>query len=198
MIRNPRTVCIFVGDLDLARQWYGQALEREPSFYDEEEVAFHVDGCLLSLRVGQPASAPGPVVFWGVDDLPGEYSRLCALSLAQSSNALQRLDADQQTAQVQDPFGNVLGLMAIDVKRERKSRNQRAAEKVALQNVRETLDGLQQADAEQRSLNRIVGWVAGIAMVLLALGSTFWFISGPHKPSPPLLQWSPSSNAVAR
>ena len=145
VIKSPRAVCVFVSDLDVACQWYAQALELEPSYRDEREVGFQVEACVLSLRLGPPASGVGPVVYWAVDDLQGELSRISALAGVESRNAVQLLDTDQSTAQVVDPFGNVLGLMAIDSKKERKSRNQRAAEKVALLNVRETLDTLQQA-----------------------------------------------------
>ncbi len=198
MIKSPAAVCVVVGDLEVARQWYGQALERDPSYCDDNVVTFHVDGCLLSLRVGPTVSAPGPVVYWAVDDLLGEHSRLSAIAGGEVSNAVQLMAADQSTAQVTDPFGNVLGLMAIDAKKERKFRNQRAAEKVALQNVRETLDTLQQAEADQRALNRTVGWVAGIAVVVLVVVSVFWYMTGPRKPSPPTLPWKPPNNTAPR
>lgn len=198
MINSPRVVSVYVGDLDIARQWYGQAFEREPSYVNTDGVSFLVDNCWLSLRLGTPAQVPRPAVYWAVDDLPAVFNRLRAMGQAAPDNALQLLDTEQQTAHVLDPFGNVLGLMAIDATRERKSRNQRAAERVALQNVRETLDGLQQADAEQRTLGRTVGWVVGLVILFLVVAAMAWLVTSRRTPEPPRLQIKLSSSAPQR
>ena len=181
MIESPRAVRVCVTNLDIARQWYCQALECDPSYVDELGVTFVVGGCLLTLSLGDLSGQPGTAVYWGVDDLAGEYQRLCAMGQGDAQN-LPMVDANPRTAEVLDPFGNVFGLFANDGKGERKARNQRVAQKVALQNVRETLDQIQHKEAEEKKLGRIIGWSAAIALVLLAL--VVWGMVAKRAPQP--------------
>lgn len=194
MIESPRAVRVYVTDLDIARQWYCQALECDPSYDDELGVTFVVGGCLLTLSLGDLSSRPGTTVYWGVDDLVGEYQRLCAMGQHGGQN-LPMLDANPRTAEVLDPFGNVFGLFANDGKGERKARNQRVAQKVALQNVRETLDQIQHREAEEKKLGRIIGWFAAIVLVLLAL--VVWGVVAKRAPQTGILL-KPLSTTVAK
>lgn len=181
MIESPRAVRVRVTNLDIARQWYCQALECDPSYDDEHGVTFVVGGCLLTLSLGDSSGPPCTTVYWGVDDLAGEYQRLCAMGQHGGQN-LPMLDANPRTAEVLDPFGNVFGLFANDEKGERKARNQRVAQKLALQNVRETLDKIQHKEAEEKRLGRIIGWFAAIALMLLVL--VVWGVVAKRAPQP--------------
>jgi hypothetical protein len=105
-------------------------------------------------------------VYWGADDLSWEYKRLCSIGQS-DGKAAELVEANSMTAEVLDPFGNVFGLFANNGKNERAARIRRVEQKLALQNVRQTLDQIQQKEADQKKINRAVGWYAAIALVLM-------------------------------
>lgn len=163
MIEGPRAVRISVPDLALGTQWYTQAFDMEPSEVRPDGVTFHVQGFAVLLVPG-PASPQSPVVYWGVDDVASERQRLMALQ-TYSDQALVPLNDGAEEAIVYDPFGQAFGLTSLGDPGIRRARNQRSAEKIALRNVRETLDSLQQDEQSLRKTRRIVLF-AGIAIVI--------------------------------
>lgn len=170
MIEGPRALRISVPDVPLAAQWYTQAFDLEPTDMHEGRVTFHVQGFTVQLVTGTP-SPQSPVVYWGVDDVAGEWRRLLALQ-APNGQALEPLRDGSQEAIVFDPFGNAFGLTSLGDPDIRRARSQRSAEKIALRSVRETLDSLQQDELSQRNTRRVF-LLAGVAIaVVLAIAAT--------------------------
>lgn len=170
MIEGPRALRISVPDVPLAAQWYTQAFDLEPTDTHEGSVTFHVQGFTVQLVTGTP-SPQSPVVYWGVDDVAGEWRRLLALQ-APNGQALEPLRDGSQEAIVFDPFGNAFGLTSLGDPDIRRARSQRSAEKIALRSVRETLDSLQQDELSQRNTRRVF-LLAGVAIaVVLAIAAT--------------------------
>ena len=97
-----------------------------------------------------------------------DVARLLVERGADPARSPPLVDTDHGTAQVSDPFGNSLGLIGIDSSNARRARHQRTAQKLALQNVRETLDQMQHKESEQKRINRVIGWAA-VVVVLLAM-----------------------------
>lgn len=172
MIEGPRALRISVPDLALATQWYTLAFDMEPSEVHADGVTFHVQGFTVLLVTGTP-SPNTPVVYWGVDDVASEWRRLLALQTA-SGQALEPLRDGTEEAIVYDPFGNAFGLTSVGDPNIRRARSQRSAEKIALRNVRETLDSLQQDEQAQRHTRRIfllAGTVIAAVLVLAVIVS---------------------------
>jgi predicted enzyme related to lactoylglutathione lyase len=166
MIEGPRAIRLYVTNLELAEEWYSRALEATPNFHDENSATFVVGGCQFTLELTDISGHPLTRVYWGVDDLSWEYKRLCSIGQSEGKTA-ELIDANSRTAEVLDPFGNVFGLFANNGKNERAARIRRVEQKLALQNVRETLDQIQQKEADQKKIDRAVGWFAAIALVLM-------------------------------
>ncbi|MBC7917639.1 MAG: VOC family protein [Rhodoferax sp.] len=166
MIESPRALRISVPDLLLATEWYTQAFDMKPSEARAEGVTFHVQGFTVLLVLGTP-SPQTPVVYWGVDDVASEWRRLLALQTS-GGQALEPLRDGTEEAIVYDPFGNAFGLTSLGDPDIRRARNQRSAEKIALRNVRETLDDLQKDELSQRSTRRVF-LLAGIAIAVVLI-----------------------------
>ena len=167
MLEGPRAVRIPVTHLAIGREWYTRVLEVPPDFEDARCVIYTVGTCQLILELAEQAGTATTAVYWGVDALHGEIARIAAIG-ADPARSPPPVDADSGTAQVLDPFGNVFGLIAIDSRNARRAQHQRTAQKLALQNVRETLDQMQHRESEQKRINRVIGWAA-VVVVLLAM-----------------------------
>lgn len=167
MIECPRAVQIYVSQLAIAREWYCLALESEPDYEDESTITFNVGGCQLTLLLSTAEGYASTRVYWGVDHLKREYHRISSIGREVALDSTL-VEAHTASVEVLDPFGNVLGLIATHDKNQKTAKQRRTAQKLALQNVRETLDQLQQKDSEQQKVNRVIGWVAAFA-VLMAL-----------------------------
>ena len=167
MIESPRALRISVPDLVLATKWYTQAFDLEPTEVHADGVTFHLQGFTVLLVAGPP-SPQTPVIYWGVDDVASERQRLLALH-PPGAQALEPLHAGYEEAIVYDPFGNAFGLTSLGDPDIRRARNQRSAEKIALRNVREALDGLQQDELSQRNGRRILYLAVMAIAAVLAL-----------------------------
>lgn len=138
-------------------------------------------GCLLTLKLTTAAGHSLTSVYWGVDDLEWEYRRISEIGKMPTQPA-QLAYVDSNAVELLDPFGNVFGLVGVGGKSERNARYRRAAQKLALQNVRQTLDEIQMKEGEQRKINRVIGWVVTVA-VLLALGFAWTFATMQTRPA---------------
>lgn len=174
MIEALRSVRYGVGDLAQAGQWYSQLFDVQPYQSSGSVLRYCVDGSWLEL-VETPTVAPSNMlVYWGVDSLQHELLRLHAVGI-QPQTPPAMPDATTRTATFLDPFGNAVGLVEIHDPNVQRARSHRAAEKIALRNVRETLDGLSAEDKQQRSANRlvlalvVVGFLLGMVALLKAL-----------------------------
>ncbi len=164
MIEGLQATRIGVPDLPLAVTWYTRALDIEPYLRDATSATFFLGGSLLRLEQENHTSdegSPGQVtVYWRVDSLQSELLRLQGLNAA-PFQAVAHIDGDTQTASVLDPFGNVMGLIERHDPAIPKARIQRVAEKVAIRQVRETLDGLAEEEARRRrAVKTALAWSA--------------------------------------
>ncbi|MBL8339406.1 MAG: hypothetical protein JNM97_21740 [Rhodoferax sp.] len=183
MLDAPRALRIPVTDLAIARAWYGQVLERDPDVEDASSVGFSVGGFQLILQQDDAPPSPGIRIYWAVDDLVAEHARIASIG-RDSRFAPPPIGPQQTRAEVADPFGNLLGLVATDAARERHQRAQRTAQKAALQNVRETLDRMQHTESEQKKMHRLIGWAAAV-VALLALAFAWTLASLRPAATPP-------------
>jgi len=108
-----RTAIYAVADLQAAKVWYADVLERAAYFDEEFYVGFNVGGFELGL-VPEPdvpldRDAAG-VAFWGVPNAEEAYARLLALGAA-DHEPVQDVGGGVRIGAVRDPFGNVLGVV---------------------------------------------------------------------------------------
>ena len=122
-LRGLATVTLWADDVAAARAWYTDALGVEPYFqrpdaenpaYVEFRIGDHEDELgIIDRRYAPPGMGETPggaVVYWHVDDVAATIAAL----EARGATALMPLTAREAgfvTAAVQDPFGNILGLM---------------------------------------------------------------------------------------
>lgn len=122
-LRGLATVTLWADDVAAARAWYAGALGVEPYFqrpdaenpaYVEFRIGDHEDELgIIDRRYAPPGLGEPPggaVVHWHVDDVAATIAAL----EARGATVLMPLtvrEAGFVTAAVQDPFGNILGLM---------------------------------------------------------------------------------------
>ena len=110
MIKGLRTAMYPVADLDQAKAWYTEVFGVTPYFDQPFYVGFAIGGFELGLVPdGQPGTA-GSRVFWGVDDIEADVTRIVALG-ATVLNEIQDVGEGIKVAELNDPFGNVLSLI---------------------------------------------------------------------------------------
>lgn len=198
MIDGLRSLTLVTPQLAQAADWWARALDVMPEPQPDQSVVFTLGGTRLTLR-GAAAALPSsgaaahdgprradtaPLAFWGVDFLEGELTRLLGLG-ATVVEAPASPEPGTRTVVLADPFGAVFGLMERDNAAERQARSQRAAERVALRQVRGTLDNLAAGEAEARRERRVAGWVMAVGAVL-ALLVVAWVVST-RQPAPQTL-----------
>ena len=112
-LQGLRTVVYGVPNIDEARDWYSEALGIEPYFAEQFYVGFNVGGYELALDPNRPVARPegsGVMVYWGVDDVEEELSRLLDLG-ARPHTPFQDVGGGIQVGSVLDPYGNAIGLI---------------------------------------------------------------------------------------
>lgn len=114
MLKGLRTATYTVDDLEKAKAWYSDVLEKEPYFDEPYYVGFNVGGYELGLMPSETEtdSAAGANVkaYWGVDDIEGAIQRLQENG-ATLHEDVQNVGEDIKLATVRDPFGNILGVI---------------------------------------------------------------------------------------
>ena len=110
MILGLRTVIYHVADLSAAKAWYTQVLGQQPYFDQPFYVGFSVGGFELGLLPEGKAGPGGTTAYWGVSDAAQEVERLKALG-ATVREAVQDVGEGIKVATVNDPFGNVFGVI---------------------------------------------------------------------------------------
>ncbi|GAA3052507.1 MULTISPECIES: VOC family protein [Actinomycetes] len=125
MLHGFTTINFYVDDVAGAASWYREVLGIEPYFVrpsreDPAYVEFRVGdqdaelGLISSqYRPGGHGEArpAGAVMYWHVDDVSGAVGRLLELGATELEPPTPRGTEGWETAQVADPFGNILGLM---------------------------------------------------------------------------------------
>jgi predicted enzyme related to lactoylglutathione lyase len=122
-LRGLATVTLWADDVPAARAWYTEVLGIEPYFqrpdaenpaYVEFRLGDHQDEMgIIDRRYapsGSSAQPGGAIVHWHVDDVAATIAALEAKGAAVYMPLTVR-DSGFVTAAVQDPFGNIIGLM---------------------------------------------------------------------------------------
>jgi predicted enzyme related to lactoylglutathione lyase len=110
MILGLRTVIYHVGDLEQAKAWYSELLERKPYFDQPFYVGFGVGGFELGLVPTGASGAGGAVPYWGVPDAAATLERLLALG-ATLREGVADVGEGIKVAAVADPWGNTFGII---------------------------------------------------------------------------------------
>ena len=112
MFQGLRTVIYRVGDLARAKEWYTQLLGTGPYFDEPFYVGFNVGGYELGLDPDAEGATAGDSVttYWGVADARAALARLVELG-AKERGPVQEVGEGILVATVEDPFGNVVGII---------------------------------------------------------------------------------------
>lgn len=110
MISGMRTTVYPVGDLAKAKVWFAQVFGKEPYFDQPFYVGFEIGGFELGLVPDGEPGTSGATVYWGVDDIEAEVTRIVGLG-ATVHSAVQEVGESIKVADLKDPFGNLLGLI---------------------------------------------------------------------------------------
>ena len=108
-----RTNIYKVSDLATAKAWYKKLFGIEPYFDEPFYVGFNVGGFELGLDPDASAQEPGPggsVCYWGVASMDDAVKSLKSGG-AKFHSEPQNVGEGIIVASVEDPFGNVLGLI---------------------------------------------------------------------------------------
>jgi predicted enzyme related to lactoylglutathione lyase len=112
-LRSLRTCIYQVHDLALAKEFYSQALGKDPYFDEPYYVGFEVDGHELGLDpdIGKrPPGGSGVIGYWRVEDINAAWQHLTTIG-ATSIELPHAVGVDLQVSIVADPFGNYIGLI---------------------------------------------------------------------------------------
>lgn len=112
-LRSLRTCIYQVYDLALAKEFYSQALGKDPYFDEPYYVGFDVDGHELGLDPDiskRPPGGSGVIGYWRVDDINAAWQHLTTIG-ATSIELPHSVGVDLQVSIVSDPFGNYIGLI---------------------------------------------------------------------------------------
>ena len=106
--------CIYqVDDLVRAKEFYTQAIGKQPYFDEPYYVGFDVDGSELGLDPDVSKRKPGAggaIGYWRVADINATWTHLTSIG-ALSIELPHAVGVDVQTSIVADPFGNYIGLI---------------------------------------------------------------------------------------
>lgn len=112
-LRSLRTCIYQVYDLALAKEFYSQALGKDPYFDEPYYVGFEVDGHELGLDPDtskRPPGGSGVIGYWRVEDINAAWQHLTTIG-ARSIELPHSVGVDLQVSIVSDPFGNYIGLL---------------------------------------------------------------------------------------
>ena len=113
-ILGLRTTIYRVSELEKATAWYEQVFETTPYFNEPFYVGFNIAGYELGLQPEEgestKAKAENVVTYWGVEDIETEFNRFLSLG-ATTLGAPVNVGGDIITAELKDPWGNVIGLI---------------------------------------------------------------------------------------
>lgn len=113
MLLGLRTVIYKVSDLDRAKEWYSATFDVAPYFDESFYVGFNIGGFELGLDPSIAKQGPGPggaLAYWGVNDLKGLLADLTTRGV-RVRGKLQNVGDGILVASIEDPFGNLIGLI---------------------------------------------------------------------------------------
>ncbi|QJW90128.1 VOC family protein [Spirosoma taeanense] len=105
-----RTVIYAAPALAETKRWYAQALDLDPYFDESFYVGFNVGGYELGLDPNAQVADGSTLTYWGVRDVEAAQQRLLQLG-ATLHAPVQDVGGGIKTAAVNDPFGNVIGII---------------------------------------------------------------------------------------
>jgi predicted enzyme related to lactoylglutathione lyase len=111
MFKNLRRIAYQVSDVEKAKAWYSEFLRQEPDYDSPFVVIYKIGEGSLSLVKGPerlPEDAGRASTYWEVEDVDAALKRMIDLGATVKTEAKNVLTI--RTAQVVDPFGNVIGL----------------------------------------------------------------------------------------
>lgn len=100
-------------DLAQAKAWYSRAFGADPYFDEPFYVGFSISGYELGLLPDEGESRAGPggvVAYWGVENADRALAHLLGIG-ATPHTAVEDVGGGIRVAIVQDPFGNLLGVI---------------------------------------------------------------------------------------
>lgn len=112
-ILGLRTLIYKVADLQAATEWYTQAFGVKPYFNEPFYVGFNIGGYELGLQPmasGHKPLSETPITYWGVSDIMSAVDHM----IHTGATLLEKprdVGGDIVAAAVQDPWGNVIGLI---------------------------------------------------------------------------------------
>lgn len=112
MFKGLRTVIYKVDDIEKAKEWYSSALGFSPYFDQPFYVGFNVGGYELGLDPDSKGVTKGnnSVTYWGVDNIEKAIEHLI-ITGAKKHSDIQDVGEGIKVASVEDPFGNILGII---------------------------------------------------------------------------------------
>lgn len=108
-----RTLGYKVPNLQKAKEWYTKVFNIEPYFDEPFYVGFNIAGFELGLQPvenEQPVLGTNSTIYWGVEDVDKEYTRLLELG-ATAYEKPTDVGGDIVIAAVKDPWGNLFGII---------------------------------------------------------------------------------------
>ncbi|CAH0526668.1 VOC family protein [Vibrio hippocampi] len=114
---TPLAVLIHVPDVAVGLAWYKQAFpDAVPIYYqDSDFTVLDLNGFSLEIvKADEKVSSgkSGSVLYWSVSDLSAELARFEALGSSIYRGPMQ-IENGLSMCQVEDPFGNLIGLRGI-------------------------------------------------------------------------------------
>jgi len=110
MIKGLRTAMYPVPDMEQGKAWYTSVFGVAPYFDQPFYAGYAIGGFELGLVPDGVPGTAGSRVYWGVDDIEADVARILALGATEHS-AIQDVGEGIKVAELNDPFGNVLGLI---------------------------------------------------------------------------------------
>lgn len=108
-----RTVIYKVPDLTRAKAWYAAAFGVEPYFDEPFYVGFSIGGFELGLDPDLSDGTPGTgsgIAYWGVANADTSLAHFVSHGATERS-VVRDVGGGIRVASVDDPFGNVIGLI---------------------------------------------------------------------------------------
>ena len=108
-----RSVIYFVADLAVAKDWYTDVFEVEPSFDEPYYVGYQIGGSELGLDPDLTAGVPGPggsIAYWSVVNIEATIARILGLEI-EVIEPIRAVGGGIRLAVIADPFGNPVGLI---------------------------------------------------------------------------------------
>ncbi|MBT8232011.1 MAG: VOC family protein [Saprospiraceae bacterium] len=106
--------CIYkVPNLEEAKQWYTKAFNQTPYFDEPFYIGFNIAGYELGLLLEEATNdkkTKNVLTYWGVEDIDQIYNHFLSCD-AKAFEAPNNVGGDIMVAGVEDPWGNLIGLI---------------------------------------------------------------------------------------